>query len=99
MKITVADPPREEKQRIVKNHATGFDPTDISGLAPVTSPDELLAMSALARRVRVDDAVVGYIARSRAAHAGGSRHRARRLAARLDRDDEGRAGRRGERGP
>jgi MoxR-like ATPase len=61
MKITVADPPREEEQRIVKNHATGFDPTDISGVAPVTSPDELLAMSALARRVRVDDAVVGYI--------------------------------------
>ncbi len=61
MKITVADPPREEEERIVKNHAAGFDPTDISGLAPVTSPDELLAMSAFARRVRVDDAVVAYI--------------------------------------
>ena len=61
MKVTVADPPREVEERIVKNHATGFDPTDLSALAPVTSPEELLAMSALARQVRVDDAVIGYV--------------------------------------
>jgi MoxR-like ATPase len=61
MKVTVKDPPREVEQRIVKNHATGFDPTDLSALAPVTSPDELLAMSAFASKVHVDDAVVGYV--------------------------------------
>ena len=61
MKVTVADPPREVEHRIVKNHATGFDPTDLSALAPVTSPEELLAMSAFASKVRVDDAVVGYV--------------------------------------
>ncbi len=61
MKVTVADPPREEEQRIVKNHATGFDPSDLSQLGPVTTPEELLAMSAIARGVRVDDAVVGYV--------------------------------------
>ena len=61
MKVTVADPPREVEHRIVKNHATGFDPTDLSALAPVTSPEELVAMSAFASKVRVDDAVVGYV--------------------------------------
>ncbi len=61
MKLTVADPPREVEQRIVKNHATGFDPTDLSRLEAVTSPEELLAMSAIARSVRVDDAVVAYV--------------------------------------
>ncbi len=61
MKVTVMDPPREVEHRIVKNHATGFDPTDLSALAPVTSPEELLAMSAFASKVRVDDAVVGYV--------------------------------------
>ncbi|HVJ92012.1 MAG TPA: MoxR family ATPase [Labilithrix sp.] len=61
MKITTSDPPREVEERIVKNHATGFDPTDLSTLEAVTSPEELLAMRALAGKVRVDDAVIGYI--------------------------------------
>lgn len=61
MKLTVLDPPREVEQQIVKNHATGFDPTDLSELGAVTTPEELLAMSAAARGVRVEDAVVGYV--------------------------------------
>ncbi len=61
MKLTVHDPPRDEEERIVKNHAHGFDPTDLSKLEPVTTPEELLAMTAFARSVRVDDAVVGYV--------------------------------------
>lgn len=61
MKLTVADPPREVEQRIVKNHATGFDPTDLSALSAVTSPEALLAMSAFARKVHVHDAVIGYV--------------------------------------
>jgi MoxR-like ATPase len=61
MKLTVSDPPREVEQRIVMNHATGFDPTDLSALSPVTTPEEMLAMQAHAHRIRVDDAVVGYI--------------------------------------
>lgn len=61
MKVTVADPPRDEEQRIVKNHATGFDPTDLTSLAAVTSPEELLAMSQVAQKIRVDDAVIGYV--------------------------------------
>jgi MoxR-like ATPase len=61
MKVTVSDPPRDVEQQIVKNHATGFDPTDLSKLAPITSPEELVAMSTIANKVRVDDAVVGYV--------------------------------------
>lgn len=61
MKLTVADPPREVEQQIVKNHARGFDPTDLSRLEPTTTPEEILAMSALARAIRVEDAVVGYV--------------------------------------
>jgi MoxR-like ATPase len=61
MKVTVSDPPRDEEQRIVKNHATGFDPTDLSGLEAATTPEEIVAMTAYAQKTRVDDAVVGYI--------------------------------------
>jgi MoxR-like ATPase len=61
MKVTVSDPPREVEQRIVKNHATGFDPTDLSALEPATTPDEIAQMTAHAAKVRVDDAIVGYI--------------------------------------
>ncbi len=61
MKLTVGDPPREVEQRIVMNHATGFDPTDLSALSPVTTPEEIVLMQAHANRVRVDEAVVGYI--------------------------------------
>jgi MoxR-like ATPase len=60
MKLTVADPPREVEEQIVKNHARGFDPTDLSRLEAVTTPEELLAMSATAAALRVEDAVVGY---------------------------------------
>ena len=61
MKLTVVDPPREVEQRIVKNHALGFDPTDLSALQAVTSPQEITAMQAIAQRVRVDDSIVEYV--------------------------------------
>ncbi len=60
-KLTVNDPPAEGERLIVRNHASGFDPTDLSALAPVTSPIELVAMQQHARGVRVDDAVIAYI--------------------------------------
>ncbi len=61
MKVTVADPPRDVEAQIVRNHATGFDPTNLGALAAVTSPAELLAMRALAQAVKIDDAVIDYI--------------------------------------
>jgi MoxR-like ATPase len=60
-KLTVNDPPAEVERVIVRHHADGFDPTDLSGLQAMTSPAEIVAMQQLAQSVRVDDAVIGYI--------------------------------------
>jgi MoxR-like ATPase len=61
MKLTASDPPREVEMTIVRNHAQGFDPSDLSALRAVTSPAEIAAMQAYAQAVRIDDAVIGYI--------------------------------------
>jgi MoxR-like ATPase len=60
-KLTVSDPPPEIERAIVRNHADGFDPTDLSALQAVTSPQEIAAMQQHAQSVRVDDAVITYI--------------------------------------
>ena len=60
-KLTVGDPPPEIERTIVRHHADGFDPTDLSSLQAVTSPQEIAAMQQLASGVRVDDAVITYI--------------------------------------
>ncbi|HEY8091149.1 MAG TPA: MoxR family ATPase [Polyangiaceae bacterium] len=60
-KLTVNDPPPDIERTIVRHHADGFDPTDLSALRPMTSPQEIAAMQQLARSVRVDDAVIAYI--------------------------------------
>src|SRR5262249_10019651 len=61
VKLTVGDPPRDVEQRIVRNHADGFDPSRLTGLEAVTSPEELAQMQAFAGRVRADDQLVAYI--------------------------------------
>jgi MoxR-like ATPase len=60
-KLTVGDPPAEVERTIVRHHADGFDPTDLSALQPVTSPAEIVAMQHHARGIHVDDAVIAYI--------------------------------------
>jgi MoxR-like ATPase len=60
-KLTVSDPPADVERTIVRHHADGFDPTDLSGLRAVTSPQEIAAMQQHAQGVRVDDAVIAYI--------------------------------------
>ena len=60
-KLTVGDPPPDVERTIVRHHADGFDPTDLSGLEAVTSAHEIVAMQHYAQRIRVDDAVVTYI--------------------------------------
>jgi len=60
-KLTVSDPPPEVERTIVRHHADGFDPTDLSALVPATSPAEIAEMQSHARGVRVDDAIVAYI--------------------------------------
>jgi len=61
MKLTAADPPREVEQTIVRHHAMGFDPSDLSGLDAATTPAELNEMQRYAQSIRVDDAVIAYI--------------------------------------
>jgi MoxR-like ATPase len=60
-KLLVADPPLEVERRIVRQHADGFDPTDLSGLKAATDAQEIARMQQYAQSVRVDDAVVSYI--------------------------------------
>ncbi len=60
-KLTVGDPPPDVERTIVRHHADGFDPTDLSALQAATSPQEIAAMQLHAQGVRVDDAVVTYV--------------------------------------
>src|SRR5580693_6443145 len=60
-KLTVDDPPSDMERTIVRHHADGFDPTDLSMLQATTSPQEIAAMQQHAQSVRIDDAVVAYI--------------------------------------
>ncbi len=61
MKLSVGDPPREVEATIVRNHAKGFDPSDLSYVRAVTSPGEIAAMQLFAQSVAIDEAVIGYI--------------------------------------
>ncbi len=61
VKLTVGDPPRDVERTIVKNHAAGFDPSDLRHVTAVTSPEELVAMQAFAQTVRIDDSIIAYI--------------------------------------
>jgi MoxR-like ATPase len=61
VKLLVLDPPREVEQTIVRNHADGFDPTDLSALRAVVSPIAIAEMQATAQTVRADDAIVSYV--------------------------------------
>lgn len=60
-KLTVSYPPSEGERTIVRQHADGFDPADLSALGAVSSPEEVVEMQQYARSVRIDDAVVAYI--------------------------------------
>ncbi len=61
VKLTVADPPRDIERQIVRNHATGFDPSDLSDVAPAVKAETLIEMQKHAQAVRIDDAVISYI--------------------------------------
>ncbi len=61
VKLTVEDPPRDVEQTIVRRHADGFDPSDLSALQAAVSPAEIAEMQAHAQSVRCDDAIIAYI--------------------------------------
>ncbi len=60
-KLAVLSPPADVERAIVRRHADGFDPSDLSALGSVTDAEELIAMQRFASTVRVDDAVIGYL--------------------------------------
>jgi MoxR-like ATPase len=61
VKLTVEDPPRDVEAAIVKNHAAGFDPTDLGAVNTAADAQLLLDMQVYAGSVRVDDANIGYM--------------------------------------
>jgi MoxR-like ATPase len=63
-KLDVRPPSPEVEKTILASHLAGFDPTEIdrAGLRRLTTPDELVAMQAAVRAVRVEDGLLDYIA-------------------------------------
>lgn len=61
VKLLVENPSRDVEATIVKNHAQGFDPSDLSRVQAVVSPEMIVGMQRIAAAVRVDDAIVAYI--------------------------------------
>jgi MoxR-like ATPase len=60
-KLTVRDPSPDAERTIVRHHADGFDPTDLSLLRPATTSETIVAMQKHAAQIFVHDAVVAYI--------------------------------------
>src|SRR5208282_4141577 len=60
VKLLVSDPPREIEHTIVRHHADGFDPTDLSALRAVVDPRSIAEMQTMAQQVRVEDSIVSY---------------------------------------
>lgn len=61
VKLLVENPSREVESTIVRNHALGFDPSDLHRVQPVVTPEQIAAMQGCAAAVRVDDAIIAYI--------------------------------------
>jgi MoxR-like ATPase len=61
VKLTVDDPPRDVETAIVRNHAAGFDPTDLGAVQTAADPTLLLAMQTYAQQIRVDETIIGYV--------------------------------------
>ncbi len=60
-KLTVNQPAEDVERAIVRNHATGFDPTDLGAVQAVADPADIVAMQLHCQSVRVDEAVIAYI--------------------------------------
>jgi MoxR-like ATPase len=63
-KLDVRHPTLAVEKQILASHLAGFDASSLDrfGLARVTTSDELRAMQAEVRRVRVDDSILDYVA-------------------------------------
>jgi MoxR-like ATPase len=60
-KLTVDQPAADAERAIVRNHAAGFDPTDLGVVQTVAAPADIVAMQLHCQSVRVDEAVIAYI--------------------------------------
>ncbi|MGD9959124.1 AAA family ATPase [Nocardioides sp.] len=63
LKVVLPVPPREAEVEILRRHADGFDPRDVTaaGVRPVAGPADILAGQEAVRRVAVTPEVTGYI--------------------------------------
>jgi MoxR-like ATPase len=63
MKLVVRYPEVESEKSILRNHLEGFDAAEIEkiGLKPVLDATSIHEMQGVARSVRVDEALLGYI--------------------------------------
>lgn len=63
LKLDVALPSREEEIAVLRRHADGFDPRNLTaaGLTPVAGPADVAAASRAVAQVTVSDDVAGYV--------------------------------------
>src|SRR4051794_5939321 len=63
LKVVLPIPARGEEIEVLRRHAAGFDPRDVTsaGVRPVATPADIIAGQAAVRRVQVAPEVIGYI--------------------------------------
>lgn len=61
LKVSLDLPAREDELDIVRRHAGGFDPRDLSGIRAVAGVEDLRIAADAVRTVRVSDDVLGYV--------------------------------------
>lgn len=61
MKLVVGMPERDAEVAVLRRHAEGFSPRELTGVEAVVTGDEIRAAQASAGRVEVTDDVLGYV--------------------------------------
>lgn len=61
MKLVVGMPERDAEVSVLRRHADGFSPRELTDLRAVVSRDEIVAAQRAAARVEVTDDVLGYV--------------------------------------
>jgi MoxR-like ATPase len=64
MKVLVGHPPKQVEVALLRAYLRGFDPADLdrAGVREIATGEDLVRMSALARRIDARDAVLDYVA-------------------------------------